>query len=342
MMKKKSKISKLSIVVLYITIILIGLELGLRLLGYGPYDRPAPDRVKFLEADQKKGWVHIPGTYQYPVNTWGDTMNLVINEQRERITKTEPAREGLKKILLLGGSFTQGMGLDDEQTFAWKLQENFPSVDFRNLGVGAYGTYQSLLVLEEQLKNVEKPLAVIYGFIDNHKMRNVSESDWLISLSINAKYSNIELVLPYVSLRENGTLYYGKTPEIIEVPMADRLVISFMVQRIINKFLGRKRIRDADRVLEILLLKMQQLCKEKDVPFYVSIMASEKYSMSNITHFFSKNDLTYIDCNIPLNEQNTFRDDRHPKEEVNTEWAKRISSRLIQDGIVNPHADSLK
>ena len=339
-MKQKLKDSKLFKAIFSGLMILIGLEFGLRLMGYVPYQPPGLSKVKFYQVDDKKGWVPNPGTYHHAINVWGDSMGIVVNKRRERITKPLSSKENSEEILLIGGSFTLGFGLDDDQTFAWKLQEKFPLVDFRNLGVGGYGTYQSLLVLEEQLKSGEKPKAVIYGFINHHLVRNVSDSDWLTLLSINAERSDMELILPFVSLGENETLLPGKTPKIVQTPFANYLAISFMTQRVINKFLGRKRVRDSKGVLELLLIEMQQVCNENDVPFYISILACDGPLMSLITPFFAKEGIAYIDCNVPLNEENTFRDDGHPKEEVNTEWSKRIGKRLIQDKILTKYGRS--
>jgi len=319
----------------YILITLICLELGLRLLGHAPFSPTLNRNLKFIEADSLKGWIHVPGNYQFVVNHWGDTMNFTINKERNRITKTNPMSDKSEKILLIGGSFIMGMGLNDEQTLGWKLQQKFPDIDIKNLGVGAYGTYQSLLVLKEQLKQSKKPKAIIYGLISHHRFRNIAQSDWLFSLAINEKRSNTEIILPYVAVGANEKLI-GKNENVRlpKVPFAEKLAIGFVIQRAIHKIKRFGRADAADKVLELLLLEMQRLCKEANIPFYVNVLYSEKPFMLKLVSFFEQNDMAYIDCNVPLNETNIFRNDGHPKEIVNEEWAKRTSKRMLQDGIV--------
>lgn len=318
----------------YVLVIFLILEGSLRLMGYSSYKPPVPWTVDFLKPDSLKGWVHIPGEYELPINKWGDTMNFVIDSKRERVTKTRPIPEAAEEILLIGGSFTMGMGLDDDQTFAWKLQQEFPSVDIRNLGVGAYGTYQSLLVLREELMKSKKPKAVIYGFISHHRFRNVAQSDWLHSMGLVRKKPESDVELPFVFLEDNETLTPGKPFNLIQVPFSENLATSFMLQRAINKLSEREKMQKSGLVLELLLLEMQKLCEEHEVQFYVNVLYSENSLMSKMRSFFAQNNIEYIDCNIPLNGDNTFKDDGHPKEVIQDEWTKRISQRLVRDSIV--------
>lgn len=321
---------------IYVIIIFLILEVGLRVLGYFPYVPLNRAEVQFLEASSQLGWEHIPGSYKFAVNTWGDTMKFVIGEDKYRVTKPQPF-EGKQKeeILFIGGSFTMGFGLKDDQTFAWKLQQQFPDVNIRNLGVGAYGTYQSLLVLENQLKRNEKPKAVVYGFISHHRIRNVAEADWLNSISPERKTDYPQLTLPYVTLGADGQLVRQEPARLFRVPFSNHLSSSYMIQRTINNIFSFSRMRDSNEVLELLFVELQQLCDKNNVPFYVSILDCDRAQLRKVNAVFEKHSIASIDCNVPLNETNIFRDDGHPKEEVNDEWTRRISQRLVQDGILS-------
>lgn len=74
-------------------------------------------------------------------------------------------------VLFLGGSFTIGHGVEHEETFAARAAEAW-GVSMANLGTGAYGTVQSLLLLERYAEL--SPRLVVYGFIGEHVRRNLS------------------------------------------------------------------------------------------------------------------------------------------------------------------------
>jgi len=75
---------------------------------------------------------------------------------------------------MVGCSFTQGMGVVDEDTFSYLLNAHYPYLMFRNFGTGGYGTYQSftsrLRKIFVNLMRNNIPL-VVYGFIDLHMQR---------------------------------------------------------------------------------------------------------------------------------------------------------------------------
>lgn len=338
-MQKVKKLAKKAIYLLVtgLAMVLV-LELGLRLAGQAPYNRPSAWTTRFFKSDTTKGWVQVPGKYKFAINKWGDTTNFVIKPDGERVTKPVQSPEQLEKILLIGGSFTMGYGLNDEQTFAWKLQEKFPDVDFRNLGVPAYGTYQSLLVLEEQLKQQKKPKAVIYDFVDHHRYRNIDTYDWQRTIGLARKQPTSDVGLPFVSLDENDKLVHGG-PDVILLPFAEVSALSFRLQRTINKIRQRPRVQSKNKISELLLLEMRELCRKKDISFYVNILLCDQVHITELVPFLEQNNIPFIDCNVPLNEENTFRDDKHPKEPVQDEWTKRVSERLLKDGIVNENTD---
>jgi hypothetical protein len=326
---------KLFKIAIYLIVILLVTEVALRLLGYGPMEQPSSQPVTFMEPDGLRGWVHVPGQHEYVLRNNVDTMHFLIDEHGERITRKNPSEKGKEEILLIGCSFTMGMGLDDDQTFAWKLQQEFPKVSIRNLGVGAYGTYQSLLVLKDQLLETKKPRAVVYGLIDHHLLRNIAEADWLHSLDVTRQGTQVDIQLPYVHIGDNNELVRGEPIRLVRIPLARQLALCFMTQRVINNFLGRQRVEQADRVLKLLLIDMQKLCEQDGVSFYVNLLYYREPLRSELISFLDQNNIAYINSHVPLNAQNTFQDDGHPKEEVNEEWAQRIRQRLLEDGIIS-------
>jgi len=103
-----------------------------------------------VASDEQTGWrgkaelhnvLKMYGNGQFRIST---------DSQGHRVSYTgqDTAAAGAPAMLLLGDSFVQGIGVADDETFAYHLARSLP---FRivNLGVAGYGTDQQLLRLEE-------------------------------------------------------------------------------------------------------------------------------------------------------------------------------------------------
>jgi hypothetical protein len=148
-------------------IALIGAEIAARALGYAPAvdTRAASPWTKF---DTELGWTNNPG-----VQVSSGHGMATMEPDASRRTKPHPIAGTRGVVLLLGCSYTAGFGVDDTDTFAWKLQERFPEFDVRNFGTPGYGTYQSLLRFRRFLRDGHAaPAAVIFGFADFHGARD--------------------------------------------------------------------------------------------------------------------------------------------------------------------------
>lgn len=149
---------------------LLGLELCLRAFWDGyylkvdqPYAMPHPTR----------GWCNLPdvvvvdGESEFYVTATHDCHG-------HRGAPVEPARTpGRARVLVLGDSFTYGLGVQDEETFCARLAAGLPGLEVVNAGVNGYGTGQQLLALREE-GLAFAPDVVIVGFFANDLADNVS------------------------------------------------------------------------------------------------------------------------------------------------------------------------
>ncbi|RBP52961.1 hypothetical protein [Arenicella xantha] len=322
----------LSFVGLYAMITFIGLELSLRFLGFQPHmSRKSLEGPIYHQEDLELGWKFAPGQYDVPVNRWGHSMHASILPEGGRATTSEDRPEGLEKLVFIGGSFTFGSGLNDDQVFTWKLQSRFKNLDIRNLGVGAYGTYQSLIVLEQELKKEDKPKAVIYGYIGAHRFRNVAHPRWLQLVHYNSR--KVHPKTPYVTLNDLGE-YQRQVPiGMTKIPFSEKLVTLSKAETLVNKLLAYRRVQNMSKLTQILVLEMQRLCLENDVKFYLSVFIKSKTDDPITDSFIDENQISYIDSQVPLTHKNTIRGDGHPIEAVHDIWAQRIGDRLIRDNV---------
>ena len=84
--------------------------------------------------------------------------------------KNDMVRVRPYRVLMIGCSYTFGVGVSDEDSYVWRLNELMPEVEFVNAGVGGYGPLASLCWMRRHIKQQPYDL-VIYGFIDEHCRR---------------------------------------------------------------------------------------------------------------------------------------------------------------------------
>lgn len=127
------------------------------------------------------GWINLEGTSRSnepghaPMTFWSG------GRRRSRETPTQPL--GPRQAALVGGSWFQGYGIRDEETFAWKAGELLPEWGFENFGTGGYGTLQAALSAEIGIREGRlAPDLIVYGFATFHGMRNVQTFDWVAGL----------------------------------------------------------------------------------------------------------------------------------------------------------------
>lgn len=105
-----------------------------------------------------------------------------VNEQSRRITP-ERGKEADSAVLLFGCSFTFGIGVRDEETYAWKLAQALgEKYQVINLGVPSYGAHQLLALIESgRLEPIFKRYKHIYAFfltISDHPRRCIGFAPW--------------------------------------------------------------------------------------------------------------------------------------------------------------------
>lgn len=145
--------------VLFLTVIFFIFEIGLRIFHpaeLGPVKFSFHKDLGFIPVPNQSGSNYIPDVYNYSFTN--DASGRRITSQ----TKME-ASQIKKRILLLGDSFTYGIGVDDEETFAYKFQQmvSEDGIQIANGGIQGMGTDYALKYYRA-FKEEVKPDVVIY------------------------------------------------------------------------------------------------------------------------------------------------------------------------------------
>lgn len=103
------------------------------------------------------------------------------NDEGWRITPRHP--EAREAVVFLGGSFTFGVGLSDEDSYPYKVAQALgPDYQVFNFGEAGYGAHQALAIIEsgrlEDIAGRYEKVHVFYLSKPEHKERNSGLAPW--------------------------------------------------------------------------------------------------------------------------------------------------------------------
>lgn len=156
-------------------LVLAGLILGLllsevifRLVPVSGYD-PGEMDAGLIQYDERLGWRHQSnwsGMHHHIDFTAG------YHTDPRGFRKTGQPAKGAP-VLVLGDSFTFGIGVQDQETFSARLQERLPQQRFLNAGVIGYSTDQELLYLDNLLLGLKSDSILLVVYLGNDLIDNL-------------------------------------------------------------------------------------------------------------------------------------------------------------------------
>jgi hypothetical protein len=151
---------------------LLALEVGLRLTWSSYYLK---DAEPYAEPDPVRGWRLRAGVR---LEDGEPEFKVTIHHNRWgfRGGPLERAKGERKRVLVLGDSFTYGVGVEDHETFSARLEQLEPSLEVINTGANGYGTGQELLLLRDEGLAFEPDIVVLAVFW-NDIANNVERPD---------------------------------------------------------------------------------------------------------------------------------------------------------------------
>ena len=221
-----------------------------------------------------------------------------------------------KSVLIFGGSFTQGWGVSDENTYSSKLQESLKNIDIYNFGHAGYSGYQSLLLMENKLKKIKSPRLVIYGFIEHHEQRNVARANWLRSLAQSSNKDSDKIPkLPYAILDKEKNFIRKSPINYTKFPFSEKFIAIHLIEKFYMKQKSKGRKKYQRNTTNEIFKIMKKLSLKNNSNFLVVILDwSNKLSNENYEKYLSKNNINFVNCKIEMNERTLLKKDYHPNE----------------------------
>ena len=328
-MIKKTIFTNCLLVFTSIIITIILLEVLLRLFGFTPWqfyqsDLNEPTINKY---DSKVGWKPKKGIYIFPPKSdnANNTTFTILKDGSRFSGESIDISKG--DVVFVGGSITQGVAVDDKETFSFYLQNKLTDYKVKNYGVGGYGTYQSYLLLKDLLKNENNIKHIIYFFIEPHEIRNVGDASWLNILTRFSKRKHVHL--PYAQLDKHDNLVEYLPVKYIELPFRKYSALITRVEKKIMRIKLYSKYKDETKIAQKIILKMKEISKKNGSKFLFINLYSDKNKLKSYFEFSKKNKVTFVDCEHPLIEGFRVQNDGHPNAKSHKLYSDCIYSKVF-------------
>jgi hypothetical protein len=289
---------------------------------------------KYQVPDPVLGFRPLPGSYVGVFDhryVWHFT-NLADTTRITRPLETYVGPPRGPGIWVFGCSFVQGWGLDDADTFPWKLQERFSGHDVVNFGVGGYGTLQSLLQFQRALHERPAPAVVVLAYAHFHDERNTRTTAWR---DANFNYERFGTTAqPYARFDASGRLRVEHSDA--SVPLMSLRSRSAVFDLVAAGYGGLLDLRlRSHEVSERLIDQFVEESRRHGVSFVLTGISSWGITRATLGRFAARG-MTTADISVNLDDPaNRIPYDGHPSARANTAYAERVAAVLRRAGVGN-------
>ncbi len=250
------------------------------------------------------------------------------------------------RILVLGDSFTFGVGVLEEETFPElieeKLNNNTKKFEVLNAGVNGFGTFEEGYKLNELLKY--KPDMIILAFYQNDYGDNYQKSKYYNGLLQNVfSYFRTYQFLVYKNYKKD-IVFISTIPYLKETP-AEHNDLWSITSRMIDEIKETAEQSNASFVIVYLpaVEEVDETARAKWVAKYETDEKEIDIDKSNkkIKEYTENKNIPLIDS-LPVlrqkNVNNTFyySIDKHWNQEGHSTAAQEIYEKLINNGLIRP------
>lgn len=289
------------------------LESLFRIAGFKPWKSEIKNHESIFKFNSRLGWISKEGKYLITSSDKAKINKFTIEKDSNR-SSGKPKDRTLKEIILVGGSFTQGAGVSDDETFAYQLQLLLPKHKILNFGQAGYGTLQSFLLLNQILENNSKKSIVIYGFITHHLRRNVARGEWLeiLQKSTNTGFSQ-KPSIPFGVIGKNDDLIIKPRTSYLTLPLREKSSLITTIEKVYMKQTTRHRKKYQKKVFLKTVLKMKAIAEKNNNEFIVVNLGLDKKDQDDfLIEISEKNKFNYLDCRTPDFYSFKLKNEYHP------------------------------
>ena len=240
------------------------------------------------------------------------------NSDGRRITPDHPG--ATEAVVFLGCSFTLGLGLNDEDTYPYKVAEMLgENYQVFNFGESGYGTHQALALIEngylDEIARKYDKMHVFYMNIPSHKERNAGQASW------DKDGPSYQMTL------DGGVKHMGSFKEILGNDKE-------------KKSLVFRRLNDNNFMKELHLAIIRQADRTLRDQYKSKLVVLDVYPSEDYMKTLSKDNIPIL-VMLPNADDAEFRipGDGHPNELATTVYAKRVVDYLSRSGQPRKNSD---
>lgn len=313
-----------------LAIFVLLLEIGMRLCGYEPWhefdlEAHVEPGGTLYQPHPIRGYMHRPGEFRITLHT-GYTYRNTRSLDSLRIThppRSDDPHHPRKEIWIFGCSMTEGWSVNDEETYAWVLQEKLPDKEVRNFGVNGYGTLQSLMQFREGLAERNPPETVIVAYARFHDDRNAFLRRYR---KVVVPYNRLgALVFPYARLDADGALQiHSPVASYAEFPLMRQSALMHFLEQAYN-VTERWTYRSHD-VSKAIIRAFADECSERNIRFIVAGLHSESLDLEMMT-WCRQQGIEAVNISVP--DYSNWPHDPHPRPAAHRQYAEKLHAFLI-------------
>jgi hypothetical protein len=302
-------------------------EVGLRLAGRRAWNPQAREMAQSVEPggtlyqpDPDLGYALLPGgpyTVAQQRVTWHAT-HVAPGHRATRPADAAAPAPGAAGVWIFGDSFTYGWAIEDDQTYAWRLQQRHPEWDVTNFGTGGYATVHGLVQLERELAAGRKPAVVVVAYGSFHDGRNAhlaqNRKGWIYN---TPKYP----ALPRAWL-EKGQLRTGMTTIRYDTWPLERH--SALVNWLHDKW-NKVEILSShpEEISKAVIRRMSEICAQHGVAFVLAGILDNQRTR-DVLAWAGQQGMTTVEIAVPLTPANQVPGDGHPNAGAHAQYADKL------------------
>lgn len=322
---------KAALYVLYLfgllILFLVSAEVCLRWAGHKPWTNQAVSITaepmgRLYERDPELGYKNIPGEHTVTLGT-GYQFKITYGKDSLRITRPQNEHRSPEfhknAIWIFGCSFTHGWSLNDDETFAWILQENFPNCDVVNFATCGYGTIHSLLQFKEALKQRNPPKIAVLVYGTFHDERNTFSRGRRKQVAPWNKLG--PLAQPYARVSGDGLEYHVEGDVVYnEFPLMRSSALSHFLEEKYNAW--EQRSLRSREVSSRLIRDMAETARRNNIRFIVARIYGGRW----LEKAAAKDGFECVNINVDLTkpENTNLPHDNHPSAAAHKSYAESL------------------
>jgi len=319
----------------------------LLILGYRPYQQIdytiSSEPNNCIIASSNKGFALQPGTFHVTINK---ELHYTATHNKDSLRITERPNQAATltrpEVILLGCSYTYGMGINDQETFAFLIQDSLKHNNVINFGVPGYGNVQSYLQLKDYVAQGNHPTLAIINFADFHIERNALSLSFRRNLHMGFQRSNSNMDafdqqarIPYVREFQNGfNVKYERWDALYKNWKGrERFATINLFQNVTE---SRKERKSKNEVATLFLFgEIQSFCDQHNIELIVTGL-TKHIKTEMILQSLNEMNIQTRDISVDLNlgQYNNLPFDSHPNALAHAHYANALIDVINQSSIV--------